>query len=353
MPPGARGRLRLLAGLLAALLPLPSAAERAAAPERCPAAVFRGTILQLLRRDAARPAADWTALMRDLRRFGLRELTLQWTSFGAIDFYGGRAGGAEALPILPAVLRAAGGAGLKVHVGLHHDPDWWSAASCPAAELDAWFARRLADLDARLPALRAALAAAPPGTVAGWYIPDELDDGTWQAQDREAALARYLQATVGRLGRIAPGHPTMISAFANGAQEPAGYGAQIRRLAAGAGISRFLFQDGIGAGKRTPDQARAAAQAIARALRGGKTRFGIVVELFDMPPSPEAGQEAATAPASIDAILTRLAAAAGIGDLPPTSFSHAHHLTAFGGPGAAARGTEWARLLARCGDRGR
>lgn len=290
--------------------------------------------------------------MRDLRRFGLRDLTLQWTSIGEIDFYTGRPGAAEALPILPAVLRAAHDAGLQVWVGLHEDPEWWSAASRPTAELDAWLAGRLADLDARLPALRAALAGAPPGTVAGWYIPDELDDGTWQAPDREAALARYLNAVASRLGRAAPGRPIAISAFANGAQDPSGYGAQLRRLAMGAGIGRLMLQDGIGAGKRTPDQARTAAQAIARALSGGKTRLGTIIELFDLYPSPDAGaQGAVTAPAPVAAILARLAATAGIGNLPPASFSHAHHLTAFGGPEAAERGREWSRLLARCGVR--
>ncbi len=51
---------------------------------------------------------------------------------------------------------------------------------------------RLADLDSRLPSLVAALNAVPPRTVTGWYLTDELDDGTWQAPEREAALARYL-----------------------------------------------------------------------------------------------------------------------------------------------------------------
>jgi hypothetical protein len=287
--------------------------------------------------------------MHKLRRFGLQDLVVQWTSIGATDFYGGHPGATEVLPVLPTILHAAHGAGLRLWIGLHQDPDWWSAAARPSSELDAWFAQRLADLDARLPALEATLAAAQPRTVVGWYIPDELDSGTWQAPEREAALTRYLRGIADRLGRVAPGRPVAISAFANGAQDPARYGAQLRRITAGTGIERLLLQDGIGAGKRTPNQARATAHAVARAMRGSDARLGMVVELFDMQPAPGAGtREAATVPAPLATMLVRLAATAGIGDLPATSFSHVHHLTAFGGPQAAARGAEWSRLLARC-----
>ncbi len=120
-------------------------------------------------------------------------------------------------------------------------------------------------------------------------------------------------------------------------------------MTSGAGISRLLFQDAIGAGKRAPDQAHVAATAVAQALRG-TTPLGMVVELFDIRASAK-DHEAATLPALIATMLTRLAATAGIGDLPATSFSHAHHLTAFGGPEAAERGAEWSRVLARCGTR--
>lgn len=331
------------------LLPSPPLLA-ATSPGPCPAAPFRATILQLLRRDAARPPDAWRVLMRELKHLGIRDLILQWTSFDATDFYGGRQSTSETLPVLPTILRAAHAAGLHVWIGLHQDPEWWSAASRPATELDAWLAGRLADLDARLPSLARALTAAPRRTVSGWYLTDELDDGSWQAPEREAALARYLRATTDRLRRASPGRPTAISAFANGVQDVAAYGAQLRRVTAGAGIGRLLVQDAIGAGKRTPDQARETAQAVARALRGGTTRLGMVVELFDLRAAAK-DHEAATAPAPVSAILARLAATAGIGNLPITSFSHAHHLSAFGGAEAAERGAEWSRLLARCGAR--
>ena len=317
---------------------------RAARPAACPAAAFEGTILQLLRRDAGRPPRAWAVLMQELRRMGLRSVTLQWSSIDTVDFYRGRPGATEVLPLLPVVLRAAHDAGLRSWLGLHHDGAWWQAAGLPDEALDAYLAARIADLEQRVPALRAAVAGAP---VAGWYVSDELDDATWQAPEREAALTRYLGQLRSRLEHAAPGRPVAVSAFANHAQSAAEYGAQLGRIGAASGIERLLLQDGVGAGKSTVEQAHDTAQGVAAALRGSAVRLGMIVELFEIRKKTTA-QDAATVPAPLAAIQARIAASAGAGDLPLTSFSHAHHLSAFGGAEAAARGAEW-RRGERCG----
>ncbi len=184
--------------------------------------------------------------------------------------------------MLPIVLRAAHDAGLRTWLGLHHDGAWWQAAALPDEALEGYLAARVADLERRLPALRAATAGVPARAVAGWYVPDELDDATWQTPEREAALTRYLGAIRSRLRQAAPGWPVTVSAFANHAQDAAGYGAQLGRSAPAAASSWLLLQDEVGADKSTVEQARDTAQGVAAALRGRAVRLGMIVKRFEI-----------------------------------------------------------------------
>lgn len=357
--PGRRRACRaLLAAATAAGVPAPSpgrartaaesAAGQPAAPD-CAALRFGATLLQPTRELAGKKPQEWLEAFHALRRTGIEEVVLQWTSFGDLDFYAGRPGAREAMPVLPHLARAARDAGLRLWVGLHHDQLWWNLAQRSAEERGAYLARRLADLQARVPALRQALGDLPQAAFAGWYIPDEIDDGTWAAPAFEAVLVRYLGATRRLLAHDHPRRPVAVSAFANGAQTAEGYAAQWRRVAEAGGIGRLLLQDGIGAGKRTAAEARGTAAAIARALRGSQVQFGVITEFFDMrAASPSTAGDSSTVPAKLDEIVRRASSTAGIGSVPPVSFSHIHHLSPFGGAEAEQRGKEWAALLQRC-----
>ena len=306
---------------------------------------FGSTILQILRDDALVPGR-WDAVMQRLAQFGLRELILQWTSAENIDFYAGRPDAPECLPVLPDLVGLAARSGLRTWIGLHDDAGWWSAGRRAGSDLQAFMDKRLEALDDRLPYLAETVAELPRAAVAGWYVTEELDDQTWRTEDREAALIRFLSAVTARLRQIAPERPIAISGFANGAADARVYAAQLRRIADAAGFDRLLLQDGIGAGKCRPDQARTIALAAAQAFGGSAAQFGMIVELFDLAGQTDVGGE--TRPASLAAIRDRMAATAGIGDLPATSFSHAHHLTSLGGPIAAERGAEFLALLQNC-----
>lgn len=318
-----------------------------ATPEACLAARFRGTIFQLLRGDAANTPEAWQGLMQEMSAFGIEELFLQWTSIDSLDFYYGHAGAGETIPLLPEIVRAAESSHRRLWIGLQQDTDFWSVLKRPTPELEAYFQKRVSDLQARLPALKAVLEEASPGLIAGWYLPEEIDDLNWHDPEREAVLGRYLANTHSLLNQAIPGLPVAVSVFSSGAQQGEAFGMQLRRLVLQSGIDRVLIQDGIGAGKRTPAEAALTARAVARSLRRSGAQSGMIIELFNMR-QKTAIDAAATEPASIAQILERLAATAGIGTLPPTSFSHVHHLTAFGGPEAAERGAEWRQLLAGC-----
>jgi hypothetical protein len=335
------------------LLVVAAAQSAAAAQVRtCPPITFGATIYQPTERDSARSPEDWRPILAELRRSGTSTLIVQWSSSDNEDYYPGRPSAHAVVPVLPNLMRAARKASMHLLIGLHQDTRWWSLENVSMPQLGSYFEQRLADLDARLPALKAALERDGDKSIIAWYITDEIDDQRWQSPDREAALTQYLAAVVQRLHRIAPQWPVALSAFANGAQDPHHYAAQLARIVRASGVRDLLLQDGIGAGKRSLAQATDTGRAIWRRLRGSGTHFGMIVEIFDFKPQAAAKSEApATVPASILEILKRLSATAGIGDLPPTAFSSIHHLTSVGGDGAAERGRDWMALLSRCGRR--
>jgi hypothetical protein len=331
----------ILGGILIATLTRP--------PRGCPATTFEATFLQLLIRDETRTEHEWRNLLERLHRQGIRTLIIQWTSAGGVYFYPGHTGPHPVAQMVPVILEAAREADQRVWIGLQEDPAWWSLQDRSDAELERYFAGRLAALEGQLPSLKALIEGGDPQTTVGWYITDEIDDTRWQSRGREEALQEYLAGMVRLLGRVDRRRPIAISAFANGAQDPHRYAAQLSRLVRISGIKRLLFQDGTGAGKRTSAEAALAARAIARSLSGSGTQFGVVVELFNLDPSKSNTEPSVTSPAPIESMVDRLAAVAGVGDLPPASFSNAHHLTELGGPEAAKREGEWTALLARCG----
>jgi hypothetical protein len=317
-------------------------------PPGCPPTTFEATFLQLLTRDEVRTKHEWRDLLERLRHQGIRTLFIQWTSADGVDFYPGHAGLRPAERMVPVILDAVRETDQRVWIGLQEDPEWWSLQDRSDTELESYFARRLAALEGRLPSLKALIEGDNAQTTVGWYITDEIDDTRWQSRRREDALREYLAGVVRLLDRVDPGRPVAISAFANGAQDPQHYATQLSRLVRISGIKRLLFQDGTGAGKRTPAEAALTAHAIARSLSGSDTQFGVIVELFNLNPSQSGGEPSVTSPARVESMVDRLAAVAGVGDLPPASFSSAHHLTGLGGSEAAKRGGEWTALLARC-----
>jgi hypothetical protein len=318
-------------------------------PRGCPATTFEATFLQLLTRDETRTEHEWRDLLERLHRQGIRTLIIQWTSADGVDFYPGLTGTRAVAQIVPVILEAAREADLRVWIGLQEDPSWWSLQDRSDTELERYFASRLVALEGRLPSLKALIEGGDPQTTVGWYITDEIDDTRWQSRGREEALQEYLAGVVRLLGLVDRGRPVAISAFANGAQDPHRYAAQLSRLVRISGIKRLLFQDGTGAGKRTSAEAALTARAIARSLSASGTQFSVVVELFNLNPSKSGAEPSVTSPAPVESMVDRLAAVAGVGDLPPASFSNAHHLTELGGPEAATREAEWTALLARCG----
>lgn len=272
---------------------------------------------------------------------GIREVVVQWTSFEAFDTYPRATTGLARTTILSDLLQAAEAERVAVWIGLHSENGFWSIADTSPEEIAHYFSQRLQDLEARLPALLSVMnkAGRARSPVAGWYISEEIDDTRWTDPKRRALLDDYMIQIRRRLAAAQPG-PVMVSAFANGAQTPAEYAAYLRGLADRAGIDRLLFQDGVGAGKLSVEQATGYLQALQD--RAGRSGVVPIVELFDVAP------DGLTQPATLSRILDQIDAEAPFASPAFAAFAIPHHMLAAGNARAAALLRDWRAMSRHC-----
>lgn len=335
-----RTLLALAAALSVMVLVLAWQASRQRPAPRCPAATSFGmTFVQPLARDAGRGVAGWRRLFTQLRRMGVGEVVVQWTSLDGFDTYP-RDGTAPAKSsLIGDLVKAAEAERVAVWIGLRAETAFWTVADQPPEAIAAYFARRVADLEERLPALLTALNAAG-SPVAGWYVSEEIDDTRWRDPERRALLDDYLTRTRRALAAARPGWPVMVSAFANGAQGPADYGAYLHGLADKAGFDALLFQDGVGAGKLSVGQAAGYLKALKD--QAGRARVVPIVELFDF------AADGAIRPAPLPRILDQIDAEAPFASPTLAAFAIPDHMLATADPRAKALLRDWRAMVAHC-----
>ncbi|CAD5107553.1 DUF4434 domain-containing protein [Zestomonas carbonaria] len=210
---------------------------------------------QPLNSDAALGQEDWRHLWRDSAGQGVRTLIVQWSAYGDSDF-GGRDGW------LAQALREAREQGLEVVLGLYFDPAYFQRLKeLDGPGLAAYWQYQLGRSLAQAQAIRDWEL-----TVAGWYLPMELDDFHFHDPERRATLRRQLADFSARLDA-----PLHLSAFSGGHLAPRVLAAWLDDLA-GLGI-HVWWQDGVGTAS-LPAPVR---QAYETAL---PCRVGVVREAF-------------------------------------------------------------------------
>src|SRR5581483_3927032 len=217
-------------------------------------APFTATFIQLNDDNAAWSAERWQASVVDADRLGIREVIVQWSMLDSVRF--DRA--------VDAIVAAARDHGLRVTIGVAFDAQFWSALDRSDADL----ARHLDKVrEASLELARevnARLGTDAP--LAGWYLPQEIDDVHWTSPARRQLLLDFVRQIAEGLVAVRRGDVT-LSGFANGQSAPNVYAAVWRDLAR-QGVTRVLFQDGVGAGKLAPESAAEYVAALTREVAG-------------------------------------------------------------------------------------
>lgn len=225
-----------------------------------------------------------------LRALGMQDVVVQWSRYDAIDFR---------LEV-DRVLRA----GFHVWMGLGYESNWWRQ---PSPEMVRGATRDVSRMDG----------------VRGYYLPHELEAGSWAGPQRFGELADAIRAVRSQF------HPLAISGFTNRGGGPAAFANFWRELQRRSKFDRLLFQDGIGARKMSlaewPDWAAPLARALGR-------RLTIVVETFSAQGEGTAWQ---AAPAEWTRIQEQMRVAGDISRNDLLAFSAPEYMTPLGGESAA------------------
>ena len=321
---------RIIVALLCLVPLLRPALAAAAEPAR-----FTGTFLQLLADHAGWDQARWQTLFAAMRAIGVAEVVVQWSVNGDVPTYASKQFKAARQESLPAVLEAAQAQGLRVVLGLVHDPDYWEKIKRDP-KLVRVYCRRL--LRNSLEAARelAALAKDNP-SFAGFYIPQEIDDRSWLDPEREKVLHEYLANLTMGLHAIAPGKPVAISGFSNAFAEPVVLRQFWQRLLGETGIDRALVQDGVGVAKLRPSEAGIFLEAVSQAAQAAGRAFTPIVETFTQVDGVPINDKPFRAePASLERLTRQLRVAGAIPHSGILAFSLPEYCSPLGGPQAAA-----------------
>lgn len=245
--------LRTWLALLLAVAPFASCAA---------AAVFYQPQL----RDMQVPDAQWAKVFALAREHGFDTAVLQWTRYGTAFQ------SKEGQDWLRERILDARAQGLRVVVGLHADPDFYSRQYLTGRSLESYF-RSQRQIDARL--AREWVSALGASNIAGWYLASEVDDLRWQDAPARRILLDHLTRTRQALVSIAP-VPVFNSSFFVANSSAAAYHELIRELT-GTGV-RTWVQDGAGTGKLPASQRQLYLDTVSQCAYG--PAGGIVFELF-------------------------------------------------------------------------
>ncbi|WP_051357240.1 DUF4434 domain-containing protein [Azorhizobium doebereinerae] len=285
---------------------------------------LNGTFLQVWKSDLDLPPTVWAERLRLFGALQCRDLILQWVSFGEKYAMSGA--------LLADVLDFALAAGLKVTLGLPYDGGYWKAmtqgdrAAFMARAADQGVAFLGADTHAGHPAF------------AGYYIPYEIDQYSWQHASERDILIRYLRRVNAARGAAPLAISTFHSALPTAATLEDLWSAVLPEVPL-----RLMVQDGVGVFGMGN---YAHLEPLFAMLRRKDATFDVIVELFTEKPS---GKTDGTTFAADSTTMSRLQA-----QMIQASGSGAERLIAFavhpymtdGTRGAAELRQAYARALA-------
>jgi len=295
---------------------------------------LQGTFLQLLKAHKEWREEDWARLFDNFKELKLSQVVVQWSVFGDTEFYLPGNTADNGTSTIEMIMRQADRAGMRVLVGLAHEPRFWEEIKRPAPQVDDYFRKSLLKSLAVAERLGAMLKSHE--SFEGWYLTEEIDDITWVDNDAKRALFDYLRDTSLHLHATKPSGKVALSGFTNGKVRPEDLETFWRDLLEHAkNIDIVLFQDGIGTGKLDLPKLPSYLTAIGKAVNSSGRELRAVTEIFRQIGGPPLDDKKFRAvPADLERIQLQLKAAAPFAS-QLVAFSIPEYMSPFGGLEAA------------------
>ena len=285
-----------------------------------------GTFLQLLNHHQEWKAEDWRRLFDEFSAMRMSRVIVQWSVSEDLAFFASTSFRHGPTPPLEMILDLADARGMKVSVGLWHDPGYWRNVAAPAAAVEVYLRRARLRATAIAEELAPSVASHP--SFEGWYISEEIDDTNWVEPQRRKILKEHLESLSASLHIPVPNAIVSLSSFSNARLDPGALEVFWKSLLAGSSIDRLLFQDGIGAHKLELEYLPPFLSAMKRATAASGRSLAVVVEVFDQTSGPGGDSSVFSAvPAPLARIDRQIALAAQFATPDIVAFSVPEYMT--------------------------
>ncbi len=159
---------------------------------------------------------------------------------------------------------------MNVFLGLSLNPSYWSGQFHPLeqARMNQQILTELFQRYQHHPSL------------AGWYLPEEIDDRTFLTQARKDAVVSYLRS-MSTYARMLTKKPVMLSPYFGINPDGEQYAAWWDEVLSQAKVNIIAMQDGVGTKRTTVDESAAVMKALQPVMEKHGVRFWVNVEVFD------------------------------------------------------------------------
>ncbi len=211
----------------------------------CIMAAPMSTFIQLNRGITEKTVDDWQKDMVQMRDIGIDTIILQWCAETDVSYIeSDDLTYEEQYSTVGRVIDAAKKQEMKIYLGLHHDPHYWTQITARERVLRDYFLVRVVQNERLQKALLEEFAGVPEWV--GYYIPDELDDLTWRQPGQAKLVSDYIKLMCKRLRLNDPDRKISISTFFRGRTAPDIFMENMKAIVTTNTVDNLLLQDGAG-----------------------------------------------------------------------------------------------------------
>ena len=175
-----------------------------------------------------------------------------------------------AINAIETILQVADELGMQVYLGLGLNPEYWSGKFDAQGEtaMNQKIMTELEDLYGSY------------GSLAGWYLPEELDDRNFNTPQAKEAVATYLKSMV-MYARFYTHRPVMVSPYFGINPDGTAYAQWWDSVLSEAKVDIVAMQDGVGTRRTTIEESASVFAALQPIMEKHDVQFWANIEVFD------------------------------------------------------------------------